>query len=175
MLPWQPFFGFLYMGAHWRHLANTTEPPMCGGDAAFCQITLTTCYYSSQKRIWWINLGNAVRVNNCTLQWICDTTVAGSVTLGDCNMTPMFARNKQKWRCLMVYTADHDEGILTLLWHMMTAYDKWTYRTSRRTMATVTQTVVLPLQQLLTTSYLAVNSSSTGRKLFLVTWKAFKQ
>jgi len=23
-------------GAHWRNLANTTEPSMCGGDAAFC-------------------------------------------------------------------------------------------------------------------------------------------
>jgi len=35
-------FGFLYRGAHWRHqLANTTEPSMCGGDAALCQITLT--------------------------------------------------------------------------------------------------------------------------------------
>jgi len=22
-------------GAHWRNLANTIEPPMCGGDAAF--------------------------------------------------------------------------------------------------------------------------------------------
>jgi len=32
--------GFLYMGCH---LANTTEPSMCGGDAALCQITLTTC------------------------------------------------------------------------------------------------------------------------------------
>ena len=30
-------------GAHWRHLANTTEPSVCGGDAALCQITLTTC------------------------------------------------------------------------------------------------------------------------------------
>ena len=36
-------FGFLYMGAHCRHLKNTTEPSMCGGDAALCQITLTTC------------------------------------------------------------------------------------------------------------------------------------
>ena len=27
-------------GAYWRHL----EPSMCGGDAALCQITLTTCY-----------------------------------------------------------------------------------------------------------------------------------
>jgi len=26
---------------HWRHLANTTEPSVCGGDAVLCQITLT--------------------------------------------------------------------------------------------------------------------------------------
>jgi len=37
-------FGFLYMSAHWRHLANTTEPSVCGGDVALFQITLTTCY-----------------------------------------------------------------------------------------------------------------------------------
>jgi len=37
-------FGFLYW-SHWCHLANTTEPSMCGGDAALCQIALTTCYY----------------------------------------------------------------------------------------------------------------------------------
>jgi len=30
-------------GAHWRHLANTTKPSMCGGDVALCQITLITC------------------------------------------------------------------------------------------------------------------------------------
>jgi len=24
---------------------RTVESSMCGGDAAFCQITLTTCYY----------------------------------------------------------------------------------------------------------------------------------
>jgi len=28
---------------HWHHLARTTEPSVCGGDAALCQITLTTC------------------------------------------------------------------------------------------------------------------------------------
>jgi len=33
-------------GAHLRHLANTTEPSICGGDAALCQITFTTCYHS---------------------------------------------------------------------------------------------------------------------------------
>jgi len=28
-------------GAHSRHLVNATEPSMCGGDAACCQIALT--------------------------------------------------------------------------------------------------------------------------------------
>jgi len=41
-LPWQPFFGFLW-GAHWRHLVNTTDLSIYSGDAALCQITLTTC------------------------------------------------------------------------------------------------------------------------------------
>jgi len=44
MLPWQPFLALYMWGAHWRHLKNTTEPSMCGGDAALCQITLTTCF-----------------------------------------------------------------------------------------------------------------------------------
>ena len=35
---------FYIWGVHCRHLANTTEPSMCGGDAALCQITLTTCF-----------------------------------------------------------------------------------------------------------------------------------
>jgi len=29
--------------AGWRHLANAIEPSVCYGDAALCQITLTTC------------------------------------------------------------------------------------------------------------------------------------
>jgi len=29
--------------AHWRHLASTIEPSMCGGDAASYQSTLTSC------------------------------------------------------------------------------------------------------------------------------------
>ena len=36
---------FYIWGAHWRHLVNRAELSMCGGDAALCQITLTTCYY----------------------------------------------------------------------------------------------------------------------------------
>jgi len=30
-------------GSHWRHMANTTELFICGGDAGCCQVTLTTC------------------------------------------------------------------------------------------------------------------------------------
>jgi len=33
-------------GAYWRNVMNTIEPSVCGGDAALCQITLTTCYNS---------------------------------------------------------------------------------------------------------------------------------
>ena len=44
MLPWQPFLAFYIWGAHWRHLKNTTELSVCGGHAALCQITLTTCF-----------------------------------------------------------------------------------------------------------------------------------
>ena len=36
---------FYIWRAHCRHIANTIEPSMCGGDATLCQITLTTCYY----------------------------------------------------------------------------------------------------------------------------------
>jgi len=38
-------FGFLDMGCTLAPLANTTEPSMCGGNAALCQITSTTCFY----------------------------------------------------------------------------------------------------------------------------------
>ena len=32
-------------GAHWHNLANATEPSMCGGDAASCQITLLIYFF----------------------------------------------------------------------------------------------------------------------------------
>ena len=35
----------LDVDAHRRNLPNTTEPSMCGGDAAFLSVTLTTCDY----------------------------------------------------------------------------------------------------------------------------------
>jgi len=38
------FLAFYIWGAHWCHRVNTTEPPMCGGDAALSQITSATCY-----------------------------------------------------------------------------------------------------------------------------------
>ena len=37
------FWLFILWDAHWRYLANTNELSDCGGDAALCQITLTTC------------------------------------------------------------------------------------------------------------------------------------
>jgi len=37
-------FAFLYMGCTLAHVADTTEPSVCSGNAALCQITLTTCY-----------------------------------------------------------------------------------------------------------------------------------
>jgi len=33
----------LVAGAQWQIVANATEPSVCSGDAAFCQIALTTC------------------------------------------------------------------------------------------------------------------------------------
>jgi len=32
------FLAFYICGAHWRLLVNTTEPLMCMGDVALCQI-----------------------------------------------------------------------------------------------------------------------------------------
>ena len=44
------FLAFCIWGAHWRQLANATEPSVCGGDAALCQITLTTCWICLQTK-----------------------------------------------------------------------------------------------------------------------------
>jgi len=45
-------WGVLDRGAHWHNPANTTEPYVCIGDAALCQITLTTCYTLSFIESW---------------------------------------------------------------------------------------------------------------------------
>ena len=42
---WLSMYGCTLAAAPPRHLVNTTEPSVCGGDAALCRITLTTCYY----------------------------------------------------------------------------------------------------------------------------------
>jgi len=36
-------WGVLDRSAHWHNLANTIELSVCGGEAALCHITLTTC------------------------------------------------------------------------------------------------------------------------------------
>jgi len=50
----------MYLGAYWRHLANPTEPPVCGGDAALCKITLA----------------NANNIHFIVLQEVCYARVA---------------------------------------------------------------------------------------------------
>ena len=56
-----------------RHLANTIELSVCGGDAALCQITLTTCYYSTEKIIVIVQLCASCRLcgaKNRKIFWI---------------------------------------------------------------------------------------------------------
>jgi len=47
---------YSYGRAHWRHMANTIEPSVCGGDADLCQITLTTFHVMSSA-IWQVPRG----------------------------------------------------------------------------------------------------------------------
>jgi len=47
-------------GAHRRHLANTIEPSMCGGDAACCHITVTTSLV-------FVRYESCSHVQNCAL------------------------------------------------------------------------------------------------------------
>jgi len=44
-------FVFLYVGVHWRHLANRTESSVCGGDATLCQITFVITRNRKQRRV----------------------------------------------------------------------------------------------------------------------------
>jgi len=46
-------------GADWHHLANTSEPSVCGGDAALYQITLTTCFIFAAINFKLFNFENA--------------------------------------------------------------------------------------------------------------------
>ena len=57
-------FGFYFFicGADWHHPANTTEPSMCGGDAALCQITLTACFLYSLFRTRLRGVGHAKKI-----------------------------------------------------------------------------------------------------------------
>jgi len=64
--------------AHWRHLANTIEPFVCCGDAALCEMTLTTCYtvvvifvfhkkYIRTNRIYYVNSNSRVQWGGTTV------------------------------------------------------------------------------------------------------------
>ena len=64
-------------GVHiWRHLANTTELSMCGGDAALCQITLTTCW-----SLLWPNCTQYCRLRPVTWEYTGLTLVLVDVAL----------------------------------------------------------------------------------------------
>jgi len=39
------WLGCTRRSAHWHQLVNTIDPPVCGGNAALCQITLTAARY----------------------------------------------------------------------------------------------------------------------------------
>jgi len=41
----------MHWGAHWRNLANTTEPSVCGGDAALSQISLSLSVHLSVRTL----------------------------------------------------------------------------------------------------------------------------
>jgi len=45
-------------GEHRHHLVNTIEPSVCGGDVAFCQITLTTCWFDDSI------------ITGCVVKWV---------------------------------------------------------------------------------------------------------
>jgi len=55
-------FGCTSWGAHSWHLVNVTEPSVCSGDAALCQITLTTCLLLEPvlcpSVLWYLWFGN---------------------------------------------------------------------------------------------------------------------
>jgi len=58
---------------HWRNLANTIEPSMCGGDADFFVETLTNCYLSSLGRIavTYVDAGYCYRPSNVVCRYVC--------------------------------------------------------------------------------------------------------
>jgi len=58
-----------YMAALWRLLANTIEPSVRCGDAALCQISLTTCLLCGYSHYTWRRVavrGSCCAVSYCT-------------------------------------------------------------------------------------------------------------
>ena len=75
------FLVFYICGAHWRHPANTTEPSVCGGVAALCQVTLTTCYYyyrtvprSELRKVLFL----ALSVTFHFFHFVCESNISGT-------------------------------------------------------------------------------------------------
>jgi len=83
-------------GADWRHLANATEPSMYGGDAACCQITLTTRFVCETVERIGLSLSHLRQLAlsadseqlKATINQLCDllSPAAPGVFLPVCNM-----------------------------------------------------------------------------------------
>jgi len=53
------------MGAHWRHLVNTTEPSMCSGDVAFLSNYfehMFLCVYTSMGKRTWLETEELLKI-----------------------------------------------------------------------------------------------------------------
>jgi len=51
----------LVVGAHWRFLANAIEPSVCGGDAAFCQISLALVFIRPHRSTTYVDVAYRYR------------------------------------------------------------------------------------------------------------------
>jgi len=87
--PWN----HVWHGARWRHIANTTEPSVCGGDAALRQITSTTCSNACYgiKNIY-------VRIKLCMTRMRVNAQRDGRPT--EYRWRPLFNAAKFAWRPL---------------------------------------------------------------------------
>jgi len=70
-----------HMGGHiWRHLANTIEPSVYGGNAVLCQITLTTCFICCYNYMYIIQKSSLSHHHLVSVQFFFSTIVSVSVT-----------------------------------------------------------------------------------------------
>jgi len=76
-------------GAHWRNLANTSEPSMCGGDAAFLSNYVDHLSYCASDIISWCT-SRRLQLNThkteATGIWIGSKSNLSELTTPDCSV-----------------------------------------------------------------------------------------